>query len=149
MKEFRFGDVRGTVVHFLPVTSGLDKTSVLQGAEMMGYSGAAHIHYRGDVGDAFLMVAEQPEDLEPVGVAQYGHDPGDPAESIVVGKEGPEGIHVLDVAVVGVVDMWLAILADVGVMIAAVLNSARALRYNSGDEKVGSSGFMQDSAPTE
>ena len=49
----------------------------------------------------------------------------------------------LGLAVVGVVDMWLAILADVGVMIAAVLNSARALRYNSGDEKVGSSGFMQ------
>ena len=55
----------------------------------------------------------------------------------------------LGLAVVGVVDMWLAILADVGVMIAAVLNSARALRYNSGDEKVGSGGFMQDSAPTE
>ena len=55
----------------------------------------------------------------------------------------------LGLAVVGVVDMWLAILADVGVMIAAVLNSARALRYNSGDEKVGSSRFMQDSALTE
>ena len=55
----------------------------------------------------------------------------------------------LGLAVVGVVDMWFAILADVGVMIAAVLNSARALRYNSGDEKVGSSGFMQDSAPAE
>ena len=31
----------------------------------------------------------------------------------------------------------------VGVTV-AVLNSARALKYNSGDEKVGSSGFMQD-----
>ena len=55
----------------------------------------------------------------------------------------------LGLAVVGVVDMWLAILADVGVMIAAVLNSARALRYNSGDKKVGTNGFMQDSAPVE
>ena len=55
----------------------------------------------------------------------------------------------LGLAVVGVVDMWLAILADVGVMIAAVLNSARALRYDSGDEKVGSSGFMQTAEPTE
>ena len=100
MKEFRFGDVRGTVVHFLPVTSGLDKTSVLQGAEMMGYSGAAHIHYRGDVGDAFLMVAEQPEDLEPGGVAELGHYVGDPSESFVVGKERPECTDILDVAVV-------------------------------------------------
>ena len=55
----------------------------------------------------------------------------------------------LGLAVVGVVDMWLAILADVGVMIVAVLNSARALRYDSGDEKVGSSGFMQTAEPTE
>ena len=55
----------------------------------------------------------------------------------------------LGLAVVGVVDMWLAILADVGVMIAAVLNSARALRYDSGDEKVGSSSFMQTADPTE
>ena len=35
----------------------------------------------------------------------------------------------LGLAAVGVVDMWLAIIADVGVMIVAVLNSARALRY--------------------
>ena len=95
------------------------------------------------------MVAEQPEDLEPVGVAELGQYVGDPSEPLVVGKECPEGIHVLDVAVVGVVDVWLAILADVGVMIAVVLNSARALKYDSGDEKVGSGGFMQDYAPAE
>jgi len=35
----------------------------------------------------------------------------------------------LGLAAIGYVDMWLAIIADVGVMIAAVLNSARALRY--------------------
>jgi len=40
----------------------------------------------------------------------------------------------LGLSLFGLVDMWLAILADVGVMIAAVLNSARALRYNSGIE---------------
>ncbi len=35
----------------------------------------------------------------------------------------------LALAAIGVVDMWLAIIADVGVMIVAVLNSARALIY--------------------
>lgn len=35
----------------------------------------------------------------------------------------------LGLAALGFVDMWLAIIADVGVMILAVLNSARALRY--------------------
>ena len=35
----------------------------------------------------------------------------------------------LGLSAVGVVNMWLAIIADVGVMIVAVLNSARALRY--------------------
>ncbi len=35
----------------------------------------------------------------------------------------------LGLSAMGFVDMWLAIIADVGVMIAAVLNSARALRY--------------------
>ena len=35
----------------------------------------------------------------------------------------------LGLAAVGIVDMWFAIIADVGVMIVAVLNSARALRY--------------------
>ncbi len=35
----------------------------------------------------------------------------------------------LGLAAIGFVDMWLAIVADVGVMIVAVLNSARALRY--------------------
>ncbi len=35
----------------------------------------------------------------------------------------------LGLSAVGIVNMWLAIIADVGVMIAAVLNSARALRY--------------------
>ena len=35
----------------------------------------------------------------------------------------------LGLAAVGLVNMWFAIIADVGVMIVAVLNSARALRY--------------------
>ena len=35
----------------------------------------------------------------------------------------------LGLAAVGIVDMWFAIIADVGVMIVAVLNSARALRF--------------------
>ncbi len=35
----------------------------------------------------------------------------------------------LGLAAIGYVDMWLAIIADVGVMIVAVLNSARALKY--------------------
>jgi len=35
----------------------------------------------------------------------------------------------LGLSAMGFVDMWFAIIADVGVMIAAVLNSARALRY--------------------
>ena len=35
----------------------------------------------------------------------------------------------LGLSVVGIVEMWLAVIADVGVMIAAVLNSSRALRY--------------------
>ncbi len=35
----------------------------------------------------------------------------------------------LGLAALGVVDMWLAIIADVGVMIVAVLNSSRALLY--------------------
>ena len=35
----------------------------------------------------------------------------------------------LGLSALGFVDMWLAIIADVGVMIVAVLNSARALRY--------------------
>ncbi len=35
----------------------------------------------------------------------------------------------LGLSAIGYVDMWLAIIADVGVMIVAVLNSARALRY--------------------
>jgi len=37
----------------------------------------------------------------------------------------------LGLSAVGIVNMWLAIIADVGVMIVAVLNSARALRYKS------------------
>ena len=36
----------------------------------------------------------------------------------------------LALSAIGYVDMWLAIIADVGVMIAAVLNSSRALRYS-------------------
>ena len=35
----------------------------------------------------------------------------------------------LGLAAIGYVDMWLAVIADVGVMIVAVLNSARALKY--------------------
>ncbi|MBP5203295.1 MAG: cadmium-translocating P-type ATPase [Candidatus Methanomethylophilaceae archaeon] len=35
----------------------------------------------------------------------------------------------LGLSAVGIVNMWLAIIADVGVMIVAVLNSSRALRY--------------------
>ncbi len=35
----------------------------------------------------------------------------------------------LGLSAVGIVNMWLAIIADVGIMIVAVLNSARALRY--------------------
>ena len=35
----------------------------------------------------------------------------------------------LGLAAVGLVNMWFAIIADVGVMIVAVLNSARALKY--------------------
>ena len=35
----------------------------------------------------------------------------------------------LGLSAVGIVNMWFAIIADVGVMIVAVLNSARALRY--------------------
>jgi len=35
----------------------------------------------------------------------------------------------LGLSALGIVNMWLAIVADVGVMIVAVLNSARALRY--------------------
>ena len=35
----------------------------------------------------------------------------------------------LGLAAIGLVNMWFAIIADVGVMIVAVLNSARALRY--------------------
>ena len=50
----------------------------------------------------------------------------------------------LALSVFGLINMWLAILADVGIMIVAVLNSARALRYKNreagtfgayGDEK--------------
>ena len=35
----------------------------------------------------------------------------------------------LGLAAIGLVNMWFAIIADVGVMIVAVLNSARALKY--------------------
>jgi Cd2+/Zn2+-exporting ATPase len=37
----------------------------------------------------------------------------------------------LGLSALGIVNMWLAIIADVGVMIVAVLNSARALKYRS------------------
>ena len=37
----------------------------------------------------------------------------------------------LVLAAIGIADMWLAIFADVGVMIIAVLNAIRALRYKS------------------
>ena len=40
----------------------------------------------------------------------------------------------LGLSLFGLVNMWFAILADVGVMILAVLNSARTLRYDSGIE---------------
>ena len=52
---------------------------------------------------------------------------GDGAE--VWGRLGELGCAPLALVAVGIANMWAAIFADVGVMILAVLNAIRALRY--------------------
>ena len=41
---------------------------------MMGHCRAAHVHHGGDIDDAFLAVAQDPEDAEPAAVSQEPED---------------------------------------------------------------------------
>ena len=53
------------------------KLSQAQLAQMVGDGGAAHIHHGGEVNDALLTVAEDPEQLDPAAVTQLTQQLGD------------------------------------------------------------------------
>ena len=72
--------VCGLVEHFLPGPSGGDKAGGLQQAQMMGYSGAGHVDNGGDINDAFLCVAQEPEDAQTGGIPQLLQSIGNPGD---------------------------------------------------------------------
>ena len=53
--------IDGLVVDLLPLAPALNEAGILQRAEVVRNRGAGHAGYGGDVGDAALVVAEQPE----------------------------------------------------------------------------------------
>ena len=64
------GGVGGLVIDLLALPAADDEPGGPQNLQMVGYGGATHLHQRGQIDDALLAVAQQPEDFQPAGVVQ-------------------------------------------------------------------------------
>ena len=65
--------IRGTVMHFPSVSAGDDQSAVLEEPQMVGDCRRTHIHQSREIGHTQFTVAENPEYLQPAGVAQLLH----------------------------------------------------------------------------
>lgn len=79
MEQYRVRGISQGIVDFLALPPGLQETCVPEAPEVMGHRRGAHAGGSADIEDALLAVAEQPENLQPGGVAELlesrGHDP--------------------------------------------------------------------------
>ena len=70
MQQAALLGVRRFVVDLLALTAAFQKATVHQRTQMMGYGGAGHLQYGGDVEHTLLLMAQQPEDADAGGVAE-------------------------------------------------------------------------------
>ena len=68
--------ISGFVIDFLPPPRADDQATGLELPEMMRNCGTGHVHHSGDIDDAFLAVAEDPEYPEAAFIAKLLEYPG-------------------------------------------------------------------------
>ena len=62
--------IRRLIIDLFSDTAAFQKAAVRQRAQMVGYGGTGHIQHDGNIGHAFLLMAQQPENADAGGVAQ-------------------------------------------------------------------------------
>ena len=65
--------IRCPVVHLLALPPADDQSGTLEQPQMMAHRRTAHLHQRRQPHDAFLTVAQHPEDPQPAAVSQLPH----------------------------------------------------------------------------
>lgn len=95
--------VCGPVIYLFALPAGDDKATGAEGAEVMGYGRAGHIHNGGNVLDTFLAVAENPKYTQPGRISQLLEGFGYCAEILDILYIGTEKVKGL---LVFVMIMW-------------------------------------------
>ena len=81
MQQTDLPGVGGAVIDLLAVAAADQQTALRQRAQMVRDGRAGHLQHRRQIDDAFLLVAEQPEDAHARRVAELLEDLGDRAEA--------------------------------------------------------------------
>ena len=80
MKQLDNLAIAGAVEDLLALTVADDEAAVAKGAKVVGNRRAGHVQHGGDVDDAFLAVAEHPENAQTCGIAELVEELRDHAE---------------------------------------------------------------------
>lgn len=62
--------VSGLIINFFSAPAADNQSAGFQLAQMMGDGRTAHVHHGGNIDDAFLTVAEKPEDLDAASISE-------------------------------------------------------------------------------
>ena len=62
--------IGGAVINLLPLAVTGYKAAVAKGTQMMRNGRTGHVQHRGKIQNAFLAVAQNPENADPVGIAE-------------------------------------------------------------------------------
>jgi hypothetical protein len=85
VQSLRSCAVRGTVVDFLAIPAADNEAAGFQQLQVMGEGGAGHIHHDGEIQDALLTVAQEPEKPETGLIAQQFKQVGSRCEGFRIG----------------------------------------------------------------
>ena len=100
MQQLPLHGVGRTVIDLLAVTPAFEKPVLGERAQMVRYGGAGHVEHRGNVDDALLPVAEQPENAHARRIAERAEQLRHGGKARVVGKDAANLLLVLVRAVV-------------------------------------------------
>ena len=100
MQQLPLHGVGRAVIDLLAVTPALEKPVLGERAQMVRYGGAGHVEHRGNVDDALLPVAEQPENAHARRIAERAEQLRHGGKARVVGKDAAHLLLVLVRAVV-------------------------------------------------
>ena len=100
MQEANLRCVGSLVIDLFAAAAAGQKAALREAAQMVRDRRAGHLQHRGDVDDAFLVVAEQPEDADPGRVAQLLEDLADGTEMLDIHQLPVQIFRVLLFAVI-------------------------------------------------